>query len=392
MTTLDRIHKTTLKAADVRQLLDVTGPFLLSIYLPTHRTGDEVLQMRDAKTLEGYIRKVEGLLEEAGMQAESIERRVHPLKELVKDEVFWRQRTEGLALFASESKLLTANLPFRVASEFRMAETFFLPPLAPLLSVSGGYYLLALELERIRLYKAGRDTFEEIHIQEIIPDRLEDRVGYDYEQKSLQFRSQQRTQGGSSSHGHAEADRDRKNEILRYFREVDEGLMPVLREAHLPLILASQDYLAALYKAASSYTPIAETVLTTNLSEVDDARLHRESWDAMRPVFKEEMLAKRAKFEELHGTGKASSQASVILPAAFDGKVDSLFIAEGKDIRGMYNKEDRRIAVVDHPQPFTESLINLAMRETLRNGGAVFSQSDDNMPDGNRGMAALFRY
>lgn len=392
MTTLDRIHKTTLKAADVRQLLEVTGPFLLSIYLPTHSTGDEVLQMRDAKTLEGYIREIEGLLREAGLEAESIEGRLHPLKELAKDAAFWRQRTEGLALFATASTLFTADLPYRVAPEFRMAETFFLPPLAPLLSGSDEYYLLALELERIRLFKAGRDTFEEIHIQELFPDRLEDRVGYDYEQKSLQHRSQSPRQGVSSSHGHDEADRDRKNEILRYFREVDEGLMPVLREAHLPLILASQDYLAALYKAASSYRPITETVLTTNLSEAHDARLHRESWDAMRPVFQREMHAKRAKFEELHGTGKASAQASVILPAAFDGKVDSLFIAEGKDVRGMYNEEDCSIAVADHPQPFTESLINFAMRETLRNGGAVFSQPADDMPEGSRGMAALFRY
>ena len=168
--------------------------------------------------------------------------------------------------------------------------------------------------------------------------------------------------------------------------------MPVLREAPLPLLLASQDYLAALYKAASSYTPIVETVLTTNLSEANDARLHRESRDAMRPLFQEQMLAKWARFEELHGTGKASAQPSVILPAAFEGKVDSLFIAQGKDVRGTYNEEEQRIAVVDRPEPFTESLINLAMRETLRNGGVVFNRPAEDMPKTSQGMAALFRY
>ncbi len=391
MTTLDRIHKPGLETTDVLELIRQSEPFSFSIYLPTHRTGDEVLHRRDSKTLDGLIRSMEKSLLERGMQDADIEKRLNPLKELVEDEEFWRQRTEGLGLFVNESMLMTADLPIPVNAEFHIGDTFYLLPLVPMLSGFGNYYLLAIELERIRLFKAGRGTFEEIPVQEFIPERLEGRVGYDYEQKSLQFRSQQQ-QTGSSYHGHAEADRDRKNEILRYFQEVDKGLRPVLKENALPLILASQTYLAAIFKEASSYEPMVEGHLITNLSEVSNEELHRESWKLMSPLFEELKQNKWARFEQMHGTGKASAQLSRIIPAAFDGKVDSLFIEEGLDIMGTFDASDRTITLADARDEKAESLLNLAMQQTLKNGGFVFILSAEDLPAESQGMVALFRY
>ena len=392
MTTLDRIHKSGLETTDVLELIRQSEPFSFSIYMPTHRTGDEVLHRRDSKTLDGFIRNISKSLLDRGMPDAEIEKRLNPLKELVEDEEFWRQRTEGLVLFANESMLMTADLPIPVNAEFRIGNTFHLLPLVPLLTGFGRYYLLAIELERIRLFKAGRTTFEEIPVQEFIPERLEGRVGYDYEQKSLQFRSQQQQQTGSSYHGHAEADRDRKNEILRYFHEVDKGLRPVLKENPMPLILASQTYLAAIFKEACSYEPIVEGHLTTNLSEASNEALHRESWNLIAPMFEASKHTKWARFKEMHGTGKASAQLSRIIPAAFEGKVDSLFIEEGLDIMGSYDQSDRTISLADARDEKAESLLNLATHQTLKNGGFVFVLSDEDVPAESQGMLALFRY
>jgi hypothetical protein len=392
MTTLDHMHKTGLVISDLQELIKYSEPNSISVYLPTHRTGDEVLHRRDAKTLDGFIRSIKASLIENGLVVTDVDKRLAALTALVRDEVFWRQRTEGLALFSNESMLVTADLPYGVQPEVHIAETFYLPPLAPLLSGCGGYYVLALELKRIRLFKANREAFVEMPIANLIPDRLEERVGYDYEQKSLQHRTQQRQQGGSSSHGHDEADRDRKNEILRYFRAVDKGLQPVLSKDPLPLMIASQTYLAALYREASTYDLLVEEHVAVNLSEAPDEALHRESWKLIAWTFDKTRREKWAKFEELHGTGKASAQLSRIIPAAFDGKIDSLFISEDAQARGIYDPESRSLTLSDASEDSGESLLNLAMRETLRNGGSVFVGSPEKMSGESREMAALFRY
>ena len=48
----------------------------------------------------------------------------------------------------------------------------------------GTFYVLVLELNNIRLYEQTRHSIVEINIKDVIPHRLEDSVGYDYEKRN----------------------------------------------------------------------------------------------------------------------------------------------------------------------------------------------------------------
>ncbi|MBC2840260.1 hypothetical protein [Robiginitalea sp. SC105] len=392
MITTAPYHKNGINSQEILALASHRSPNSISIYLPTHRTGDEVLQSHDALALKSKIRSVREAFSRRGLDRQELSERLTPLEDLVADSGFWRRQAEGLAIFASKTTLHIYRLSRDFEPEFRLTDTFFLLPMLPLFSGGGSYYLLSLELQRIRLFEGNRNELVEIPVDDLIPDRLEDRVGTDYDQRNLQFKSQQPKQGGATYHGHDEADRGRKEEISRFFKGVDQGIRTELNRKPLPLLIASQDYLAALYKEASSYGLIEEKPLICNLSQIDETELHQLSWNAISPAFEKPARDKWEKFLQFNGTGKASAQTDIILAGALQERVDSLFVKQGTELRGSFDLEKRTSKIAKDSSPFTGSLTDLAIHETLLHGGAVYPMPNAGMAGETSGMAALFRY
>ncbi len=376
---------------DQEVLVNTREPHCISVYIPTHTTGEEVLQGKDAQALQVEIRKVRKALEEAGIAPGDIENRLAPLEELRDDGAFWREQSDGLAIFANSDEIRVFRLSISFEPQHVLGETYYLVPLAGEFGSQARFYLLSLELERIRLFEGTRKGMKEIPLEGRIPEQMQDRVGYDYEQKSLQIRSQHKGDGKSGYHGHAEADWDRKNEILRYFRSVDKGIAPLLEEKY-PLLIASQDYLAAIYREASDYGDILEETLTANLSEASDAELHEKAISLLAPRFDAEKHKKWEQFAQHHGTGKATTQLNEILRAGVEGRIDSLFIGKGAECWGTFDTDTMEMKLVEAPAPGAESLVNKALLLTLQQGGSAFEKEPEAIPAASIPVAALYRY
>ncbi|MCO5723252.1 baeRF3 domain-containing protein [Robiginitalea marina] len=386
-TNRDRISR-----KDLRYLTETRETHCISIYLPTHATGEEVLQGLDAQALDVELRKIRKALERAGLSTKEIDSRLSPLEALQRDGAFWREQSEGLAIFASPSQVKTFRLPLAFTPSHRISDSFYIVPLVPELNGEDEFYLLSLELERIRLFRGSRMGLAEVDLKGKVPQQMEDRVGYDYEQKGLQFRSGHQAHEGAGYHGHAEADRDRKNEIERYFRSVDKGLRPILDADPAPMLLASQEYLASLYREVTSFDQVMEEPVITNLSEVSDSELWERALAALEPVFEQEGKEKWARFEEFLGTGRASAQMDRVLRAAVEGKVDTLFIAPEAEAWGTYEEETATLTREEHPDAFSPSLLNKAVVLTLNQGGRVYVAPEAGLPKGAGAAMALFRY
>ena len=376
---------------DLEVLTGTREPHCLSVYIPTHTTGEAVLQGKDAQTLQVEIRKIRKALEEAGVAPGDIDNRLAPLEELRDDGAFWREQSDGLAIFASSDAIRVFRLPISFEPRYVLGNTYYLVPLAGEFSGPARFYLLSLELERIRLFEGTRRGMKEMPLEGHIPEQMQDRVGYDYEQKSLQMRSQHRGDGKSGYHGHAEADRDRKNEILRYFRSVDKGILPLLEEKY-PLLIASQDYLAAIYREASEYGDILEETLTANLSEASDAELHEKASSLLTPRFDAGKNKKWEQFSQNHGTGKATTQLNEILRAGVEGRIDTLFIGRGAECWGTFDADTMEMKMLEETASDAESLINKALLLTLQQGGIAFEKDPEEIPAASIPIAALYRY
>ena len=376
---------------DRKKLLDSADPYSLSIFMPTHVHGEEVLQKQDAKFLDSELRKIRKELESLSLDPAAIDDRLRPIAELVKDGAFWRKQSDGLAIFASGDWFKTFRLPISFTPTHYIGSGFYLVPLVRELNGSNPFYLLSLELENIRLFRGSRFGLDEIPLEGHIPERLEDRVGYDFEQKGLQARSQSPGSGKSGYHGHAESDWDRKDEILRYFRSIDKGLVPLM-DTKLPLIIASQEYLAAMFREVSSFANIQEEVLVTNLSEASLAKFHEDAMEILQPLLEAGLKEKWADFSQLHGTGRATAQLDAILSAGVAGRIDTLFLARGAELWGTFDDQNLEVHTVDRPSSAAESLVNRAVRLTLKHGGEVYERDPSDMPGTNLPVAALYRY
>ena len=377
---------------DIERMDGIHSETCISIFIPAHRVGEEVLRGGDVLKLKNQLKGVKEklALEERGPK--EIDTLLAPIQELLGNSEIWRHQSEGLAIFRTDNFFETFSLPVNFLESNSVGNGLYLKPLMPMFTGDGTFYVLVLELTNIRLYEQTRHSITEITIKDVTPRRLEDSVGYDYEPKSLQYKSQGDAQGRAIYHGHAEADRDRKNEIARYFRAVDKGLMTILKDKNAPMLVTSQEFLFSIYKKENTYRYLIDDPIICNISEVDQYLLHEMAWEKVGPIFDAERKEKMVLFKQYDGTGRTSSELDQILPAALEGKIDTLFMNNKDEVWGVYDLEKRHVRVDEELLPSSVSLLNKAAIKTFLNGGKVYLLEKDEMPNPFSEVNALYRY
>jgi hypothetical protein len=93
-----------------------------------------------------------------------------------------------------------------------------------------------------------------------------------------------------------------------------------------------------------------------------------------------------------HGSpDMASADLRSILPAAYEGRVHTLFIAVGEYRWGTFNPRDISVELHEKRKNGDHDLLDQAAVYTLANGGTVYPVSRHEVPEGAM-AAALFRY
>ncbi len=75
-----------------------------------------------------------------------------------------------------------------------------------------------------------------------------------------------------------------------------------------------------------------------------------------------------------------------------EGKIDTLFLENREEIWGNYDQQNRKVTIGDQQNNGNGSLMNLAAKIVLENGGNVFLIEAAFMPEKEAKMNALFRY
>jgi hypothetical protein len=378
---------------EIAELHDINQENCISIFIPTHRAGKKVLQEEDTLALKNQLKEVKEKLSKKGFSADDINKSTQPVQELIDDSSFWREQSDGLAIFIANGITKIYTLPVYFKEFNYISNAFYLKPLMPMFVGDGNFYLLMLERRNVKLYECTQHSFTEIIIDDLIPESKRDRVGFDYEEKNLQFRTGQAGSGYAMYHGQEAATGKKKNEIKKYLRAINDGLAPIFREENMPLLIAAQDFIFDIYKEVNTYSNLKEDNLTTDFSNTDVFDVHEQAWEMMEPVFDQKRKDKIAQFLDLQGTGKTAIGIDKILTAALDGKVDTLFCENKADIFGNYVEKDNTITVTQSEEnDNTISLMNLAAIKTFLNGGEVYLLDKEDMPNPNSRVNALYRY
>jgi len=375
-----------LSREELGTLMQSLGEPAVSIYMPTHRTGDIE---QDPIRLKNLLREAEGQLVDYGLRVPDARSLLEPARQLLPDLHFWQHQGDGLAIFLSAETFRYYQLPYSFRELVVVAERFHIKPLVPLFSEDGLFYVLAVSQNKVRLLTCTR-----YHVQEVtpegVPPNLDEALKYDQPEKQHQFHTT--GPGGTTIyHGHGVSKDYDKVSILRYFQQVDRGLNEVLKEEHVPLIIASVDYLHPIYREANKYNYLLDEGIQGNPDELSEKALQEQAWPIVQPYFERGRAEALERYHEAVVKGLATNDVKQAVLAAYDGKVSTLFVATDVQQWGQFDPESRKVRLYEERGPGVEDLLDFAAVHTLTKGGTVYAVAPEQAPD-EAAIAAIFRY
>jgi hypothetical protein len=382
--------------AELEQLMNKEQQWCVSIYMPTHRAGREAQQ--DPIRLKNLLGEADKRLSDKGVGRRDIQKMLEPASKLLKDSYFWQHQSDGLAIFISPNRVRRYRLPLNFAELIDVTDHFHIKPLLPLFTGDGQFYILALSQNVVRLLNCTRDSVSEVDIGQV-GGSLAEAIPSVNHQMSLQLHTSGSTGGVSGSgsvtfHGQAGgSDESAKNELLRYFRLVSDDLTEFLKGDQVPLVLVGVDYLLPIYKEANTYPNLIDTVIKGNPDLLRADELHKNAWEIIRPLFQAAQEEAVAHYQQLAGQAseRVTDTLEKIVPAASDGRVETLFVAAGVQQWGVIDPVTSEIEIHDQIESGDESLLDLAVVQTYLKGGIVYAVEPEIVPGGTS-AAAVLRY
>jgi hypothetical protein len=372
------------------QLIHYKSDLSLSIYLPTLKAGREIQQ--NPVRFKNLLSQAESMLEEKGLGRKGRDEFLDSAWNLQGNREFWQNQEKGLVVFLSENLFRTFRLPLDFDQRIILDRRFHVKPLLPLFLENERFYLLALSRKDLKLYAATRFDLEEIPLKNT-PTSLEEALKFDDPERELQYQAGAAgsTGDGVIFHGH-HPENDQKDNLVRYFHMVDQGVMAAIGNRSDPLVLAGLDYLQPLYRQVNSYSGLLEEGVYGNVDQADLAQLHHKAWEIVQEKGDISLKKEIDRYHALKDSKKSSSLRE-ILPAAYHGRVERLFVDLQLAVWGQYNAEQDMLQYLQQEDPKSRDLIDLAVIHTLLNGGSVQNLSEKDLEGLTQsGLAAILRY
>jgi hypothetical protein len=376
---------------ELQTLIQPPGGLCVSIFIPTYRTGVETQQ--NLIRLKNLLAEAEEALIAHDLRLPEAQKLLAPVQTLQEDGLFWQHQSDGLAIFVASNIFRYYCLPLKFEELAVVNEQFHLKPLLPLLSGDGRFYILALSQSTVRLLQGTRFSVNEVDLPDM-PTSLAEALQYDDPEKQLQFHTGTAPRPGHRAaifHSQGVGQDDENENLRRYLRQVAEGVQRLLKDEHVPLVLAGTSHLLAIYREVNDYSYLIKEDVTGNPEPFSNEALHRQAWDMVEPYFLEAQQEAKTQYQQLAETRRASQDIREIVPAAHYGRIDTLFVATDDYKWGTFDPQTNTIELRNQPKPGDGDLLDRAAVQTLLKGGVVYALPSEQMPE-ETPMAAVFRY
>lgn len=286
-----------------------------------------------------------------------------PLEEV--DE-FWRTGTNGLALLTTPEMTRTFRLPDHPKPLAKVADRFHLTPLIRAMTSPHDVLVLALSVNRARLLHAFVNL-PPVEIQ--IPD-LPRNAEEATRRPSVHVRAPRR--GLQNLEGE-------KTLLHKYARLVAQALRGVLTGRDTPMVLAADEPLATLYRSVNPYPRLLDTGIPGNPDHATDAELADAALPILNRVYKRELQATLARFDELKPRRATADLARMARAATF-GAVHELAVDLDAVIPGRVDDTDGSVAYAPMDDATTYSVVDEVARRALDTGARVLGARSDELP------------
>jgi hypothetical protein len=375
------------------ELAGYDQPPCVSILLPTHRAGMEVNEQVDMTAFKSALQQAEKILKEKGADQMLIKKMLKPGYDLLREDKFWYQQSDGLAVFIADGYFKYLKLRAPLIQHVEVNTSFYMSPLVPFMVRSEYFYLLEIHKKFPRLYRVDALGIEHLQIEEM-PTGVDDVVHFEEKEDDELTRAGggSKSGGGVNFHGLGGGQPDQKDNIALYLEEVDDTIWKkYLHRENVPLLLAGLEFVIPIYRSVSDYNFIWPEALTANYQYQQVSKLYEDAMQVMKPYFEQPLKRALEDYGNKSATELTSVNVSKIIPATYYSKVSHLFVKKGSRIWGTFNEQDNKLDILDKESDNLDDLIDKAVIKTIQNGGEVYFMEANEMPE-QGDLAAIFRY
>ncbi|MEX0723766.1 MAG: hypothetical protein WD357_11735 [Gracilimonas sp.] len=371
----------------IEKLISNTQEVNVTIFIPTHKTGEEGKQ--DSIRLKNIIQQVKSDLLEKGWKENKIDELFKPVLAKTEENQFWLHQDKGLAIYVNEDYFDFFKIPVSAKENYYISDNFLVTPLLELQNHHNDYHVLLLSQNETKMFKIAPDETAQVTF-ESVPTSMEEHLKYHVHERSVQHHTGT-SGGGAVFHGQG-ADVDENNKELELFlKHIENKVTKYLKKVNGPLILAGPDKLIAYYKKANKYFNVLDKSISGNCDNKSIQEIEDESWSIVEPYFREEIKSDIERFNNLLGSDLVSTDISDIVKGAYFGKVDTLFVPMEFHQFGIFDPEENKVDISDKLNGEAVDLINYAAISAIRNGSTLYGLPQSEVPK-NSGLAAIYRY
>jgi hypothetical protein len=255
------------------------------------------------------------------------------------------------------------------------------------------YFVLEVSQNQTRLLQGNGSGLKKVDVRDL-PRDLTSALDYDVAEGAFQAHSgEPRLKGkeGMVFHGQGGGPDDAKQEIVSYFRLIDQAVTTKLEGDCAPLIFAGVDYLFPLYREANHYPHL----LSQHIGGSPDRRTSSDLLALARPLIGSLISARRETAANYYWTqvshGRTANRLDDVLRTAAAGAIETLLIDSGAHCRGQFDPTRGTAYIHEGDAPEDEDLLNLAVCLVLCHGGEVVVAPKGHVPGGGL-FAAVLRY
>ncbi len=363
----------TILHQEVIELLKVKGP-CASIYLALNPVGRE--GESDPLRIEKAVDDAERQLLMRGFEAAQVKSILLPVRNYPRTPD-WRMRGAGTAILAGpdSARFLTFDEPFE--PEVWGDDHFHVRPLLPLMVESDRFFVLTVSEKHVQLFAGDSQDLRPLELPGL-PKNIDVALqidGVDGASQTHCAAAGSRGKQAAVHHGHGGKADTAKSNLRDFVRQIAKVVDHHLQQHKEPLILATVSEVLPVWREVSEYPGTHAEFIAGNPDHANRTELHeravliaRREWDQERTVNVDRLMNAK-------GTAKAIVGLVQVLPAAAEGRIDSLFVDCRQPIKGRFDRTNGQVNL----EPIAEAtnlrdLLDDAIRETWAHRGQVIAR------------------
>jgi hypothetical protein len=276
-----------------------------------------------------------------------------------------------------------------------VADHFFVTPVAIDLAARRQLRVLSLTWEQAQLEDATRTELTPVDT-DLFPVELRDVVLAPDPEDQLQFRTQQSGGGGEAMfHGQGDGEATIESDRRHFLTEVGKRIERLFGPREPQLLLFATDEVVGHWRDVTGIKPLE--VISGSPDGLKPQQRRERVLEAMQSL--DDTAPWESQLQAAVASGKGTEQINEVLTSAANGRVAQLLISPRAQIWGNWDADTQQATIAEKAK-ITEKLgkedqndtelINLAVIQTLKNGGEIVP-IEDAWFDATQ-LAAIYRY